>query len=751
MKNYLLKASFALAIFFAGFQSQAQNATNVWESVSSDRTQSLEKETRKAEPSNYDLFRLNTANLKAMLSEAPSRDQLATSQVIIQLPTLNGEMQSFRVVEAPTFTEGLQAQFPEIRSYAAQGIDDPTAIARFSVSPLGLNAMISSANHETTYIDPYTRNKEFYIGYSRSSMPADSNTFECLVEDSNEPTIDYEAVAALKNADDGKLRTFRLALACTGEYATYHLNNQGIPTTATDAVKKAAVLSAMNTSMTRVNGIYERDLSVTMVIVPNNTDIIFLNAATDPYTNNDGAVMLNQNQTTCNNIIGSANYDIGHVFSTGGGGIAQLNSPCTASGKARGVTGLPAPIGDFFDVDYVAHEMGHQFGGNHTQNNNCQRSSASVEPGSASTIMGYAGICAPNVQTHSDDYFNGINILEMWNNISVGNSTCGVQTNTGNNPPTADAGDNFTIPKSTPFVLKGIASDPDATNTLSYNWEQRDNQAAAMPPQPTSTVGPAFRSLPSQASPDRYMPALPTVLLGSTQTTWEVVPSVSRVMRFRFTVRDNAAGGSSTASDITAVSVDDSAGPFVVTSQATNITWNAAQTREVTWDVAGTDSGTVNSPNVDILLSVDGGLNFDITLASGVPNNGSANITVPSNIDTTDARLMVASSNNIFYNVNASNFTIDSELSVNDVNFSDLAIYPNPSNGTFKVNFTPLSTSEIAISLYDVRGREINTQVFESTGATFNETFNYSNLVAGMYFVTVKNNGLSQTMKVIIE
>lgn len=747
MKNYLLKASFALAIFFASFQSQAQN---VWESVTTDRTQSLEKEFRKAVPSNYELFRLNTASFKAMLENAPSREQIATSPVIIQLP-VNGEMQNFRVVEAPTFSEGLQAQFPEIRSYAAQGIEDGTAIARFSVSPNGVNVMITSAKHETVYVDPYTKNKEFYIGYSRSSMPADTNTFECLVEETNTPTIDFEAAAASKNADDGILRTFRLALACTGEYSTYHLNNQGIPTTATDAVKKAAVLSAMNTTMTRVNGIYERDVSLTMVIVPNNTDIIFLNSATDPYTNNNGSVMLNENQTTCNNIIGSANYDIGHVFSTGGGGIAQLNSPCTASGKARGVTGLPAPIGDFFDVDYVAHEMGHQYGGNHTQNNNCQRSSASVEPGSASTIMGYAGICAPNVQSHSDDYFNGINILEMWNNISAGNSTCAAQSNTGNNPPTADAGANLTIPKSTPFILKGIATDPDPADVLSYNWEQRDNPAATMPPVSTSTTGPAFRSLPSKDTPNRYMPDIATVLIGSTQSTWEVVPSVSRVMRFRFTVRDNAAGGSSTASDITAITVDDTAGPFVVTSQSTNITWNASQGREITWDVAGTDSGAVNSPNVDILLSIDGGQNFDITLASGVANDGSEFITVPLNIDTTTARVMVASSNNLFYNVNATNFTIDSELGVNDVSFSDLAIYPNPSNGTFKVNFTPLSTSETTIALYDVRGREIDSQVFENTNATFNETFTYANLTAGMYFVTVKNNGQSQTIKVIIE
>ncbi|MBT0607506.1 T9SS type A sorting domain-containing protein [Aequorivita echinoideorum] len=729
----------------------AQSSSKIWTSISERATESKAKEVRNSIPSDYKIYSLNSSALLSSLNNAPARANVKNSTVVIEFPVANGEMQRFKVADAPTFSQGLQQKFPNIRSFVGQGIDDPTAIARFSTSPNGVSVMIQSAKNATFYIDPYTTDRQAYIGYSRNTLPASTDPFLCMVEEEMGPRAntsgnEYE----IQNADDGKLRTFRLALACTGEYAQYHWQViQQIPASAPDSEKIAAVLTSMNVAMTRVNGIYERDLAVTMELVPNNDEIIFLNASTDPYTNNNGSTMLGQNQSTVDNIIGSANYDIGHVFSTGGGGIAQLRSPCVSGSKARGVTGLPSPIGDPFYIDYVCHEMGHQYGGNHTQNNNCQRSNASYEPGSASTIMGYAGICPPNVQNVSDDYFHAISIQEMWNNVRFGQSQCGAESATNNLPPVADAGEDYTVPKSTPLMLTGSATDPDG-DALSYCWEQFNNQVAPMPPQNTSTTGPAFRSVEPTTSPVRYLPAIGTVLNGQTQNTWEVIPSVGRNMNFRLTVRDNAANGGSSANDNMLIVFDGNSGPFVVTSQTDATTWTTQTTETVTWDVAGTDVAPVNCANVDILFSTDGGQTYDITIALNVPNTGTATIDVP-NINTTTGRMMIKGSDNIFYNVNGDVITVQGELSTEDFAFENFAVYPNPSNGTFNLSFKPASNDDINVSLYDLRGRLINEFVFDdaSAGTTFNKALDYGYINSGMYFLVVKNGNKVTTKKVV--
>ena len=628
-----------MTLFFVSL-SYAQKQENLWSKTSTDKVNKENVIFYKSIPKNSTLVSLDLKSLKLRLSNAPKRDRSSDSDgVIIDFPNQEGNFESYLVKAASVMSPELQSQFPEIRSYIGKGINNPTSIVRFSVSPeKGLSSMALS-DKKTVFIEPYSADLRNYIVFNNSNEDGPRTPFECTTEYvRSELSISDEQYAALRNANDQTLRTYRLALACTVEYAQFHGGTL------------AGVMSAMNITMTRVNAVFERDLGLTMVMVPNST-IIFLgpDVDSDPYTNNSGGTMLGQNQTTCDTNIGTGNYDIGHVFSTGGGGVAFLNSPCNNGSKAGGVTGSFSPVGDTFDIDYVAHEMGHQFGGNHTQNNNCQRSGVSVEPGSASTIMGYAGICAPNVQNNSDDYFHGENIKEMWLNISAGtSSTCFTGSSTSNVAPQVNAGSNVSIPKSTAFVLRGTATDADTASGLTYCWEQIDATPATMPPLATNTGGPAFRSLDPTASPDRYMPALNTVMSGSLSTTWEVVPSVSRDMNFSLTVRDNELNGGATGSSEMMISVEDVT-PFTV---ITPPSWGPSSSQQISWVLGESSGALINCQLVNILFTTNNGGSFT-TLASGVPNTGTATITVPNVPNTNNAKVLVEAADNIFYAVSS--------------------------------------------------------------------------------------------------
>jgi hypothetical protein len=644
MKKYLLTILLCTVTFFSFSQSSNWKLIDVEKTNFSNTSLKL----RKAVPTNFKVYKLDTQKLKNELSFAK-----ANEMILIELPTPDG-VQRFSLKMASSLSEELTLKFPMIASYVAKGVDNTSAVARISVGTDGFHGVIFYGDKPSFYIDPYTKNNDYYIAYSRSSLPQRDQEFRCGVNTQLKRNEVIENTQ--KNANDGLLRTFRLALVCSGEYAEFHLNDQGVANNASDNTKKVAVLSAMNTSMTRINGVFERDLGVRMEIVGNNDQIIFLDAATDGITDGNAGTMINQVQTICDSTIGSANYDIGHIFSIGGSGLAGLGVVCINGSKARGVTGIGTPTGDPYDIDYVSHEMGHQFGANHTQNNGCNRNnSTAVEPGSASTIMGYAGICAPNVQNNSDDHFHSVSITEMWNKIQS-TANCAQTTATGNSAPIISEGQDYSIPKSTPFVLKGNASDINQNDVLSYNWEQIDNQVVTMPPVSTSTSGPAFRSNPSISSPNRYMPALPTVIAGSISSTWEVVPTVAREMNFSLVVRDNVAGGANSARDDIKVTTQDIT-PFTVDGPSTNVDWPVGSSQTINWVVGATNQAPVNSQSINILLSTDGGISFPTTLASGTANDGTHTIVIPNNI-TTQARILVEAADNIFYNVNTSNFTI---------------------------------------------------------------------------------------------
>ncbi len=600
-------------------------------------------------PSKFLIFELKMNTLKNIVANSPIRGNTNFKEgVIVYYPLANGSLKAFKVFEAPVFDTQLSARFPNIKSYAGQGIDDPSEIIRFSVSHHGFKGMLISANNGYEFIEPYTESGSNYMVYQRKDRHREESDFECALKDIGNQKIDDSDIR--NNADDGTLRSFRLAVSTTGEYTQYHGG------TVADA------LAAMNTSLTRVNGIFETDFNVTLVLINNTSDVIYTNASTDPYSSSSGA-WNSQLQSTLTSNIGEANYDVGHLLAQGpnSGNAGCIGCVCVNNQKGSGWTSRAIPEGDPFDVDYLAHELGHQFGGNHTwTHGGNEGTNVQMEPGSGSTIMGYAGITGnTDVQANSDPYFHAISIQQVTNYIK--STSCQSEINTGNSVPTANAGSNYTIPRGTPFILTGTGSDADG-DALTYCWEQMDeNNASTTFPSVNATSGVAFRSFEPTTSDQRTFPALSTVLTGSTATTWEAVPNVGRNLNFRFTVRDNVAGGGANESDNMVVTVNGSAGPFVLNAPNTNLNWAVGSTQTITWDVAGTDGSPINAGNVNILLSTDGGNTFSTTLASNTPNDGSHSITVPNNVGANN-RVKVEATNNIFFDISNTNFTIEDPI-----------------------------------------------------------------------------------------
>jgi hypothetical protein len=628
-------------------------------------------------PNLYRTYRLDQKQLASLLAVAPKEFSQATAiaKTIITIPMPDGRLTRFSIEDSPIMEPELAAQFPQIKTYTGQGIDDPTATARMDWTPDGFHAIVLSADN-SVYIDPYSKgDTAHYISYYKRDYRRDGKNFQCLVDEANRDSSSLPGQAIPYVANAGTLRTYRLALAATGEY-TNVFRQAGDD----DTQAKVRALQAMTTTMNRVNGIYERDLSIRMVFIANEMNIIYTNPTGDPYTNTDGGAMLFQNQSNLDSVIGTSNYDIGHVFSTGGGGVANVGVPCRDGNKAKGVTGLSNPVGDLFAVDYVSHEMGHQFGANHTYNSIAgacslsQRvSSAAYEPGSGSTIMAYAGICSnQDLQLNSNDYFHIRSIEEILAYVTTGSGTCAAQSATGDTQPSVNAGPDFTIPKGTPFTLTATGSDPNG-DALTFCWEEYDLGASSPPNDDADGFArPIFRSYSPTSPPSRTFPSLGYILNNANVppssfvcangagacTTGEVLPSITRAMNFQVTARDNRAGGGGINTDTVVVNVTATSGPFLITQPDTAVTWAGGSSQSVTWDVANTTAGPVNCANVKISLSTDGGNTFPVVALESTPNDGSQTITVPQ-LTTTQARVKVEAVGNIFFDVSSTNFTIN--------------------------------------------------------------------------------------------
>ena len=619
--------------------------------------------TRYIVPTHYRTLSMDRGEMRQLLSTAPM--QYSGNTIELSLPKPDGTWGSFRVEESPVMEKALAAKYPEIRTYRGYGESDPTAYARFDVTPAGFHAMVLSTEG-TYYIDPYffENPNDIYVSYYRKDYPYNrDDPWNCHTRE-EDFGIELPDLGDRANLGTGEIPTgtemlnYRCAIAATGEYSTFHGGT--IP----------SALAAIVVALNRVNVVYNHDVALHMNLIANNDQIIYLDRLTDPYTNNNGIAMLGENQTNITNVIGAANYDIGHVFSTGGGGVATLGSPCVNSIKARGVTGLPSPVGDVFYIDFVAHEMGHQWAGRHTFNGstgNCQGGNrspgAAYEPGSGSTIQAYAGICGgENLQNTSDAYFHSYSMIEIINftRNNAGN-TCSVSDPiVGNTPPdNLNPGSPVTLPINTPFTLVGSATDSETRGfngggqTLLYNFEQFDRGTVA-PPNTDNGTRPFIRSFFYSETPERTIPRWSDLLNGTT-TFGESLPTTTRTLSFRMTVRDGVGG---TNTSLVQHMTDDTAGPFLVTALDGGGTFDGNEMVNITWDVANTDNGNVNCQTVDIFVSLDGGATFSELVADDTPNDGSEMIAMP-NADTTTGRIMVKAAANLFFDINNTNFTIE--------------------------------------------------------------------------------------------
>ncbi len=596
---------------------------------------------------------------------------------VIYLPDSDGNVIPFILKETPVLHPELAAKYPQIKSFTGLSLNGKYKI-KLSSSHKGIESMvIDLGNQKTAFLEPVLNDDNSYVLYNKGERSGLENRFVCKTEVMLQDKMKSGGSTGkiiVPLVDDQLLRKFRIAVSASGEYTEYHGG------TVADA------LAAINTTLTRINEVFETDLGVTLELIPNNDLVIFTDPDTDPYNGS----LNSQVQNTLTSTIGEADYDVGHLFHSvdepeqNNGNAGFIGAVCVDNQKGSGFSASFEPEGDVFDLDYVAHELGHQFGANHTWSYESEGTGVQAEPASGTTIMGYAGIVlGNNVAPNGDDYFHFNSILQITNYLQT--VACAQTTVQTNSPPVLTPVGDYNIPKGTAFVLEGVATDPDPSDVLTYTWEQiNDGVVTTSTFGPTNPSGANFRSLPPSTDPARYFPRLSEVTQGNlTQVNplendaWETVSDIERTLSFACTVRDNAAGGGQVVSDVLDVNVFKVAGPFVVTSQASNEIYEAGSTQEVTWDVAKTNSSPIDAQTVDIFLSLDGGMSFPITLADDTLNDGSEEVLIPGDV-TNSARIMVKASDNVFFAISASDFTIEqSEVVLNFQELSFTVCQPN--------------------------------------------------------------------------
>lgn len=711
MKKSLVLVTVAIAVFSSSVL--AQDRFGVWRTTTEDRI--AHKGERRLLPRKQRIVKLDRAALRETLSRTPKEHDAnkGMREVWFEVPMPDRKTARFKIERTSVLADHLEKAFPDWHTFRGTAEDGSTG--QFDWTSKGFHGYVFTANG-TVYIDPYQENDtENYIVYFRHEYGTPpSENFSCNVgsglfwlDDMRSFELDARSLRPSYSIG-ANIRTYRIAIATTGEWA------RGT-TTSTDPVAiRTSALAAITTSINRLDGIFRHELSVSLQLVNPPIDnaganVIFDDPATDPYDNTDSTAQLTLNHNTLMSRLGASNFDLGHLFGTGGGGVASSPSVCSDTGKGEGYSARAGFYGDPFTVDYVAHEVGHQFGASHSYNNAdpsgaCTTRSAenAFEVGSGSTIMSYVGICNErNLQQYVDigiPSFHIRSLTEMTGYLqdAGGGGSCGVPSGS-NNIPTVDAGQAYTIPKLTPFTLTATGNDGDAADVpnLRYSWEEYDlaPSASGALGTPAGTydidtdgvLRPLFRAYSPVSSPSRTFPSLPFIISPATNdpagsnnpgltytgthpsgapgavceasvtcVTGERLPSVARTMNFRVSVRDRRGGIADAGTTVTVVNT---AGPFQITSQNTAGQLAAGSTATVTWDVVGTDAAPINAANVKISLSIDGGQTFPTILSASTANDGSEAVTVP-NIATTAARIKVEAIGNIFFDISNANLEI---------------------------------------------------------------------------------------------
>ncbi|MBQ4878105.1 reprolysin-like metallopeptidase [Pseudoalteromonas luteoviolacea] len=602
--------------------------------------------------------RQSISGLKKVYLDTPQLAQRFASggDVRIHLPTPDGQFNEFHLTPYFVMSKELASKYPEIKTYTGVQVGNPAVKGTFDFSPSGFFGVYELSG-KRVFIEPINgqsqQKQALYRVYNKYALDSQSTKSDYLL---HEP-IKRKAGAHTQSrlSDTRQLRfgitqdvKYRLAVVTTGEYAQFHGGT------------KSGVMAALVTLVNRVNQVYMQDLSTSFELVANNDDLIFLDPATDPFANDDTDI--DKIADAIASVTSVDSYDIGHLVGTGAGGLAGFGVACT-SAKAEGVTGNPQPVNDAFAIDYVAHELGHQLGADHTFNglvgacDGNRVEDAAFEPGSGSTIMGYTGICdTQNLQANSDPYFHVYSLEQMaaYTRQADG-SSCGIRTAKTNQAPVVEAGENFTIPARTPFILSGSATDADG-DALMYSWQQSDLGGATNSPQEDATdmgSGPLFRVFNPVPEGERTFPKMEDVLSGQV-SYGEVLPTTSRSLNFKLLVRD---GAGNIADDAMIVTVVGNQQGFAVQDPTSGTLWMLG-TQTVRWETAGTENAPISCGTVDILLSLDGGETFPTVIGDNVANDGEHEVTLAGLVSSVDGKLKIKCTDNIFFAVNNGNVQI---------------------------------------------------------------------------------------------